>query len=433
MSNQSSGITRRQFIASTALVTGAAAMGSFAAPALAQKPKLIYWAYQFLRASDESRVAFAKEWAKQNHVDLQITLVPWKEFMAKISAAIHARATPDIVESGGVQLRSQGQLLEVTDIYEQLEKEHGGWLGAAPLYMQEADGRVHHILYGMTGSMIIARNDLVAKAGLSLPVETWEDLFTVAKKTTRPPRVWGLGQPVSNQTDSNVWEQIMRSYGTRLADDQGKKVVLNDYKPEAWAFLDYFEAVWESGVLPPGVTTWDNTMNNSTYQAGKSVIALNPITITLWLEKNDSDLLPKTGHYPFPRGPKRRVWDVSFASRSILKYTQHPDLCKQFLLDSMAVPKMEKELSVSQWAPVLKAYLPFDVWDSSDHKRTLVNLAQQGNPFAHPDVFNDAWVEQGTNTTISRLLQRIVVDKWSRDKAFDEAIGVLKKIYGKYV
>ncbi|ETW94591.1 MAG: hypothetical protein ETSY1_34175 [Candidatus Entotheonella factor] len=322
MAVQPTPLTRRQFIASTALATGAVAMG--AAPAFAQKPKLVYWAYQFLRSSDESRVAFAKEWAKQNNVDIQITLVPWKEFMAKISAAIHAKATPDIVENGGVQLRSQGQLLEVTDVYEQLEKEHGGWLGAAALYMKEADGRVHHILYGLTGSMVIARNDLVAKAGATLPAETWEDLFEVAKKTHRPPRVYGLGQPVSNQTDSNIWEQIMRAYGSRIADEQGKNVVLGDYKSDVWAFMDFFEAVWESGVLPPGVTTWDNTMNNSTYQAGKSVIALNPITITLWLEKNDSDLLPKTGHYPFPKGPKDHVWDVGYASRSILKYTKQP-------------------------------------------------------------------------------------------------------------
>jgi hypothetical protein len=30
------------------------------------------------------------------------------------------------------------------------------------------------------------------------------------------------------------------------------------------------------------------------------------------------------------------------------------------------------------------------------------------------------------------MLQRIVVDKWSRDKAFDEAVDVLGKIYSKY-
>ena len=69
---------------------------------------------------------------------MQITLVPWKEFMTKITAAIQAQATPDIVESGGVELRALGQLLDVTDLYEKLEKEHGGWLGSSSCIMRES-------------------------------------------------------------------------------------------------------------------------------------------------------------------------------------------------------------------------------------------------------------------------------------------------------
>jgi multiple sugar transport system substrate-binding protein len=429
-------LSRRQFITSTALAAGAAAVGTavgpFVAPALAQKPRLVYWAYQFLRASDESRVNFAKEWGEKNNVEMQITLVPWKEFMTKISAAIQAQATPDIVESGGVELRALGQLLEVTDLYEKLDKEHGGWLGAGPLYMREASGKVHHLLYGLTGFMIIGRNDLLQNAGVKLPMETWEDLLAAAKKAQQLPRIYGLGHPVSNQTDSNVWEQVMKSYGARLADEAGKKVVLSDFKKEVWAFLDFFMNVWNSGVLPPGVTTWDNTMNNSTYQAGKAVFALNPVTISLWLEANNPDLLAKTGHYPFPKGPARYIWDSNYASRSILKYTKVPDVAKQFLLDSMDVKKMEAELGVSQWAPVLKSYLKFDVWNRNDHMRSLVAVATKGNPEGYPDVFNDPWRETYTNTTISRMLQRLVVDNWERDKAFAETLDVLNKIYAKY-
>jgi hypothetical protein len=47
-------------------------------------------------------------------------------------------------------------------------------------------------------------------------------------------------------------------------------------------------------------------------------------------------------------------------------------------------------------------------------------------------VFNDPWREQYTNTTISRMLQRLVVDNWDRDKAFAETLEVLNKIYAKY-
>src|SRR2546425_5501421 len=84
---------------------------------------------------------FAQEWAKKNNVDLQVTLVPLKEFLPKITAAIEAKATPDIVESNAVELRGRGQLLDVTDIYQKLEKTYGGWVGNAHKFMLEPDRR----------------------------------------------------------------------------------------------------------------------------------------------------------------------------------------------------------------------------------------------------------------------------------------------------
>src|SRR5688500_16504071 len=212
-------MNRRAFLKSTSLTAAAATAGiSFPAPALAQRPKLVYWCYQFLKASDDSRAEFAREWAKKHNVDLQLTMVPWKEFMAKITAAIEAKATPDIVESGGVELRARNQLLDVTDIYKKLEKSEGGWLGPSSKIMVEPDGRVHTILYGLQGFMLVGRDDLVTEAGLKPPPATWTDLLAYAKKAQKPPRTFGLGIPVSNQTDSQVWEDIMKSYGARLAD-----------------------------------------------------------------------------------------------------------------------------------------------------------------------------------------------------------------------
>jgi len=426
--------TRREFLKSASVTAGAVAALSFPAPALAQRPKLVFWCYQFLKASDEARANFAREWAKKNNVDLQLTMVPWKEFMPKITAAIEAKATPDVIESGGVELRARDQLLEVTDVYKKVEKAYGPWLGPSTKIMVEPDGRVHTILYGLQGFMLIARNDLLAQAGFKSPPATWVELLAQAKKAQQPPRSFGVGQAISNQTDSQVWEDMMKSYGARLADDKGKRVVLGDYKPQVWEFLDFFNEIWKSGVLPPGVVTWDNTMNNSTYQAGKVVFVFNPVTISLWLEANNPELLAKTGHYTYPRGPKLAIQPVTYASRSILKYTKVPELAKQFLWDSTEPGKMDRELSVSQWAPVLSAYASFDVYKKKPFMKSLVEMAQKGELMGYPDVFNDAWREQHStgNTVISRMLQRIVVDNWSRDKAFAEAIDILNKIYGKY-
>jgi multiple sugar transport system substrate-binding protein len=431
-SQTSSRSTRRQFLTSTALTAGAVATVGFPARVSAQRPKLVYWCYQFLKASDDARAEFAREWAKKNNVDLQMTMVPWKEFMAKITAAIEAKATPDVVESGGVELRARGQLLDVTDVYKKAEKAEGGWIGPSSKIMVEPDGRVHTILYGLQGFMVIARNDLLEKGGLKQPPATWVELLAHAKKAQQPPRTFGIGQAISNQTDSQVWEDIMKSYGARLADEKGKRVILGDHKKDVWEFLDYFDQVWKSGVLPPGVVTWDNTMNNSTYQAGKAVYVFNPVTISLWLEENNPELLSKTGHYVYPKGPKGLIQPVTYASRSILKYTKVPDVAKQFLLDSTAHDKMNKEMNHSQWAPVLKSYLDFDVWKKKPFMKPLIEMAQKGEPMGYPDVFNDAWREQHTNCVVSRMLQRIVVDNWSRDKAFAETIDVLNKVYAKY-
>jgi len=431
-SQEASRTSRREFLATTALAASAAAAVSFPIPAFAQKPKLVYWCYQFLKASDESRANFAKEWAKKNNVDLQMSMVPWKEFMAKITAAIEAKATPDVVESGGIELRGRNQLLEVTDIYKKLDKAHGGWVGAAPKFMLDAEGRVHTILYGFQGFMLISRDDLLKQAGLTPPPATWVDLLAYAKKAQQPPKTFGLGIPVSNQTDSQVWEEIMKSYGARLADPAGRRIVLGDYKKDVWEFLDLFDQVWKSGTLPPGVTTWDNTMNNSTYQSGKAVFILNPITVSLWLEDNNPELLAKTGHYTYPKGPKGLIQPLTYGSRSILKYTKVPDLAKQFLYDSMDHDKMNQEMLVSQWGPVLKSYLDFDVWKKKPFMKGLIDLSLKGEVQSYPDAFNDAWREQSTNCVISRMLQRIAVDNWTRDKAFAETIDVLTKTYAKY-
>ena len=112
-----------------------------------------------------------------------------------------------------------------------------------------------------------------------------------------------------------------------------------------WEFLDFFTEVWKAGVLPPGVTTWDNTMNNSTYQAGKAVFVLNAITISLWLEDQQPRAPGQDRALQLPPRTQAANQPVTFGSRSIMKYTKVPDLAKQFLWDSMEPGKMDREYS----------------------------------------------------------------------------------------
>jgi len=89
-------------------------------------------------------------------------------------------------------------------------------------------------------------------------------------------------------------------------------------------------------------------------------------------------------------------------SRAVWRHVV-PELAKQFLWDSMEPAKMDAELSVSQWGPVLNAYLAFDVWKKKSFMKGLVEMSLRGEPEGWPDAFNDAWREQATNTTIAAV------------------------------
>ena len=117
----------------------------------------------------------------------------------------------------------RGQLLDVTDIYKKLEKTHGGWVGPSSKFMLEPDGRVHTILYGLQGFMLVGRDDLV-KAGRAHAAarRRGSTCSPTPRRCSSPRRRSGSGIPVSNQTDSQVWEDIMKSYGARLADRGGQ-------------------------------------------------------------------------------------------------------------------------------------------------------------------------------------------------------------------
>jgi hypothetical protein len=78
---------------------------------------------------------------------------------------------------------------------EYLEKSYGGWVGNAPKIMLEPDGRVRHILYGFSGPMLIARDDLLAQAGLKPPPATGSTCSRTRRGPTSPRRRSGSAFP----------------------------------------------------------------------------------------------------------------------------------------------------------------------------------------------------------------------------------------------
>src|SRR5437867_12617875 len=95
--------TRRQFLkTSAAVAVGAGATRPFGTPALAQRPKPVYWCYQFLKSSDDARPTFARELARMNKWDPPLSMFAAKEFLPNTTARTKAKPRPVTTDSAGV-------------------------------------------------------------------------------------------------------------------------------------------------------------------------------------------------------------------------------------------------------------------------------------------------------------------------------------------
>ena len=189
-------ITRRQFLTSTALTAGAAATalvpGARGRAAAAQARLLVLPVPEGeRRGAGELRQGVGEE-EQRGPPDLDGAV---EGVHAEDHRGHRGQGDPRRRRVGRRRAPSRGQLLEVTDIYKKLEKAHGGWVGPSSKFMLEPDGRVHTILYGLQGFMLVGRDDLVKGAGLTPPPATWVDLLAYAKKVQQPPKTFGLGHP----------------------------------------------------------------------------------------------------------------------------------------------------------------------------------------------------------------------------------------------
>ena len=87
--------------------------------------------------------------------------------------------------------------------------------------------------------------------------------------------------------------------------------------------------------------------------------------------------------------------------------------------------------AVAIYAPVLKAYEPFQVFTDPVHGG-LLDLVKSGTAPGYPDVYNTAYADFNANFIVPKMVQRVVIDEMSFDEAMDEAQTQGQAIYDKY-
>ncbi len=430
-------LTRRRIIQATlAGTTALATRSALAAPALVKGSKLTYWGgLIFSDKANKMLVETIKKWGADNGIQTDVVMINQNETVQKVSAAVASNAMPDALDLGLdllLLLSRQGVFITLDDLYTSVGKAQGGWFPAvasATDTTKVAGGRTG-LPFGITGNLLLRRNDVLSKAGFAKAPATWEELATQAAAVNKPP-FYGLGLALSNVGDGNTQIGVLQSYGGRIADDTGTKAAIKSDATRE--YLRWVKNAWDKKLFPPGNTTWDGAGDNNAYLSGQAAFIANTGSVGIAAKNQDPELFQGTLYSALPAGPKGTVSPTDPNVRAIPKASKNPDAARA-LLEHLAQPEfMSAYYAEAIYGPVLQGQSTFKTFGPQDAIHSgLLDLVQRGTAPAFPDVYNAAYADAYNNFVVPKMIQRVVIDSWDFDRAMDEAQKQTQAIYDKY-
>src|SRR5947209_1540860 len=271
---------------------------------------------------------FVKEWGEKNGVKVRVDHIPHLELPARMAAEFAAGAGHDIIHNSSSILTRlyYKNLVDISDVYEQTGKKHGGWIPAArPLVSVE--GRE----YGMPMFYILLpmlwRKDLFDQAGLK-PPDTWE-LARVAARTLKP-KGHPTGIQFSQCADANLnWRSLLFSFGGAEADPSGENILIDS--KETREALRFAKALFDEGMTAE-VFSWDDASDNRFLASGVGCWIHDAISAYRTTEDTNPPVFANTQIALEPAGPNGKRVSVSAANvYMIWKFSKNQQAAKEFL------------------------------------------------------------------------------------------------------
>jgi multiple sugar transport system substrate-binding protein len=173
----------------------------------ARQHKLVVWnttalAPQVDKIMQEQCYAYAKQAGiKESEIDYSI--VGSAQILPKLVASLEAGTPPDVARHDAwvaSLYRSQGHLLEVTDLVEKMQRVPGGLFSIFDEVMHQ--GKASVVPQSISPSPLVTRRALLAAAKVE-PPKTWDEFIEVCKKLQQPPKLTGYGICLGLTSDTN--------------------------------------------------------------------------------------------------------------------------------------------------------------------------------------------------------------------------------------
>jgi ABC-type glycerol-3-phosphate transport system substrate-binding protein len=405
-------ISRRQFVAATALSSAALISAPYIRTAYAAgKLSMGFWDH-WVPGANTTCTALVNEWADKEKVEVSIDYITSQgnKNIVTIEAEAQAGSGHDIFALPTWWPHAHAEQLEpVNDIMESIVKQNGEVNGTVK-YLGQSDGKWLGVP-ATVGSQIkgpCSRIDLMKKlanidvqemypAGSPPKADNWTtDTFLKAAEACFKggyPFGIGLGETSDNVDAAGAFFQ---AFGAQLVDANSNLTVKTD---EVRQVLEFYKKL--IAFLPPDVAAWDDASNNKWLVAGKGALILNPPSAWAVAKRDAPQIAEQLWTHGFPTGPKGRFAPFLPFFWSIWSFSKNKEAAKS-LLAHLSQPNSIARLVEASGGYDLPAYA---------NMTTLKTWAEQGPPkgtiFHYPDPYHQQTLSIAASPAPPKIAQQI--------------------------
>ena len=288
----------------TALVLAAAlsSCGGDDSGSASEKKSVTLWMYPVIAGQAASDTYWKKVEtdfeAANSGIDLKLEMQPWDKRDEKLATAFAGKKGPDVmllIPDQIPQYVKNGSLEPVGDV---VDADKAKFLTNA-IPGLTVDGKVYGAPIYHTVTTTIYNKTVLAKAGISKPPATWDEIKAAAPKL-KAAGFSTLDYSASPEATLNLnFYPLLWQAGGKVFADDGKSVTFNQ-APGVEA-LTFLKTLWDQGAIPKSALTNGNAIDNQPIGKGQVAMAFTAtpanagLAAKSWGEANTEVGAPLTG------------------------------------------------------------------------------------------------------------------------------------------
>lgn len=452
-----------------------ATIGLVGEPAQAAQKLTVWWNKGYYPEEDAAMQKIVKDFEAQHKVEVDLSFAAQEELHKKITAALIARRVPDVAFSFYNDWQVvpkyawEDQLADVSDLINELKPRYNEkMLQAGYVFNNKTKKRSYYGIPIEAQTMHIHYwRDLLKEAGMEddpakIPMK-WDEYWAYWKKAqdalrkknpAKYGKLYGIGMTESTRATDTLYnfEMALLSYGGDLLDANGKVIADQPNNREAIIkALKWFGELFTSGYVPPDATNWSDGDNNAGFHSRSVVMTPNPsqsIPAAQFFNKDD----PQKNNYfnnmatiEWPDGPDGRKARYLSAVKTVVipKDSKNQKLAKEFLKFVLEPKRFLEYIKAAngRWFPAFTDIGKDPFWRSGHRGpggekdpnvpvATTIFLDRENKVFEH-------WKHPANSQVYDenlwgKAMARVAIDRWTPEKAADEAIERMKVIFAQY-